>query len=228
MNKTHILFVDDDVALGNVITLALEYAGYEVHYQTKLTGIQEVVKELQPHVIVLDVEIGDKNGMDVVPELKALAPDTPILFISSHVDAEYVVKAIGLGAVSYLKKPFEIPELLAYIRRFTNTPPASALSVGTFSFIVADNRLMQGEVMVKQLTALEGKLLKLLVLHLNRAVSREQIEQEVWGKYATESTEHSLNNYISKLRRYLAEDETIQLTTIPKVGYKLSVIFAVS
>ncbi|MDR0961576.1 MAG: response regulator transcription factor [Mediterranea sp.] len=223
MNNTNILFVDDDVALGNVITLALEYAGYEVHYQTKLTGIKEVVKELQPNIIVLDVEIGDRNGMDVVPELKVLAPETPILFISSHVDAEYVVKAIGLGAVSYLKKPFEIPELLAYIRRFTNASHSSALQVGKFSLVVDDNRLMKGEVVVKQLTALECKLLKLLVLNLNLPLSREQIEQEVWGRYATESTEHSLNNYISKLRRYLAEDETIRLNTIPKVGYKLSV-----
>ena len=61
-----------------------------------------------------------------------------------------------------------------------------------------------------------------LALNLNRTVTREQIELELWGDYVTESSEQSLNNYIAKLRKYLVEDNRLELATIPKVGYKLS------
>ena len=87
-NKIKVLFVEDDVALGNIVTLALDDSGYEAHYQTSLAGIKSVMKELQPDIIVLDVEIGTKNGIEIIPELKMFAPEIPILIISSHVGAE--------------------------------------------------------------------------------------------------------------------------------------------
>ncbi len=61
MDRIKVLFVDDDVALGNIVTLALESSGYEVHYQTSLVGVKTVAKEMQPDIIVLDLEIGAKN-----------------------------------------------------------------------------------------------------------------------------------------------------------------------
>lgn len=223
MDKIKVLFVDDDVALGNIVTLALEDAGYEVHYQTSLVGIISVVQEWQPNVIVLDVEIGAKNGIDVVPELKAIAPDTPILFVSSHIGGDNVAKALEAGAVTYLKKPFEIAELLAYINRFANSFSfhPKGVEVGLFHLRPEENLLMKGDEIVRKLSVFECKLLRLLALNLNLVVTREQIEQELWGNFATASTEQSLNNYIAKLRKYLAEDQQLELTTIPKVGYKL-------
>lgn len=114
MDKIKVLFVDDDVALGNIVTLALEEAGCEVHYQTSLAGIKNVVKEVCPDIIVLDVEIGSTNGIEVIPVLKLIAPKTPVLIVSSHGESENVMKALEAGAVSYLKKPFEIVELLVH------------------------------------------------------------------------------------------------------------------
>lgn len=222
MDKIKVLFVDDDVALGNIVTLALENSGYEVHYQTSLVGVKTVVKELQPDIIILDLEIGTKNGIDAVPELKLVAPETPILFVSSHLDSENVVKALKAGAVNYLKKPFEIVELLAYINRFVKPFRSKGIKLGIFHLKAKENLLMKNDEVVRKLSTLEYKLLKLLALNLNEAVTREQIEQELWGGFATESSEQSLNNYISKLRRYLAEDKQLELATIPKVGYKLS------
>ena len=73
------------MVLGNIVTLALEDSGYEVHYQTSLAGIKMVVKEMQPDIMVLDVEIGAMNGIVVVRELKAIVPETPVLIVSSHV-----------------------------------------------------------------------------------------------------------------------------------------------
>lgn len=221
MDKVRVLFVDDDVALGNIVSLALEDAGYEVHYQTSLAGIKTVVKEMLPDVVVLDVEIGAKNGIEVIPELKLVVPETPVLIVSSHVGSENVTKALEMGAVTYLKKPFEIVELLAYINRFAKPFCSKGMELGMFHLNAEEHLLMKGEEAVKKLSTLECKLLKMLVLGMNGTVTREEIEQELWGECVTESCEQSLNNYISKLRKYLAEDKQLELVTIPRVGYKL-------
>ena len=116
MEKTKVLFVDDDIALGQVVILALRALGYAAEYCTTLVGIQGVVQEMQPDIMVLDVEIGEKNGIDAVAELKLTAPDTPILFVSSHIAGSEVARALDAGGIAYLRKPFEMEELVAYIR----------------------------------------------------------------------------------------------------------------
>lgn len=222
MDKIKVLFVDDDVAFGNIVTLGLEDAGCEVHYQTSLAGIKTVVKEVCPDIIVLDVEIGLKNGIEAIPMLKLIAPRIPVLIVSSHGESENVTKALEAGAVNYLKKPFEIAELLAYIHRFAISSPTRGVKIGMFHLRVEENLLMKGDEVVKKLSLFECKMLKLLTMNMNETVTREQMAQELWGDSATESSEQSLNNYIAKLRRYLLEDERLNLITQPKVGYKLS------
>lgn len=221
MDKIKVLFVDDDMSLGAIVTLALEASGFEAHYQTSLAGINSVVKELNPNIIVLDVEIGTRNGIDVIPEIQAVAPKTPILFVSSHLEREYMDRALGLGAFNYLKKPFEIEDLIAYIRRFAVPFHSKGLEIGMFHLKVEDNLLMKGEEIVKKLSGFECKLLKLLALNRNEVVTRERIEQELWE--GASGSEHSLNNYIVKLRKYIAGDKRLELLTVPKVGYKLGV-----
>lgn len=110
MEKTKVLFVDDDIALGQVVILALRASGYAAEYCTTLVGIQGVVQEMQPDIMVLDVEIGEKNGIDAVAELKLTAPDTPVLFVSSHIAGSEVARALDAGGIAYLRKPFEMEE----------------------------------------------------------------------------------------------------------------------
>lgn len=222
MDKAKVLFVDDDVALGKLVMLALKTLGYRAEYCTSLVGIQGVVKEMSPNLIVLDVEIGEKNGIDAAAELKSVAPDTPILFVSSHVASSEVVRALDAGGIAYLKKPFEMEELIAYIRRYAPGFHAKGLPISRlFALRVEDNMLMKGNEPAKRLTSFESKILKLLAQNMNHAVSRKQIESELWG--GGSGSEHSLNNYIAKLRKYLAEDESLSLKVIPQVGYMLAV-----
>lgn len=220
MDKIKVLFVDDDVALGSIVTMALEASGCEVCYQSSLTAIRSVVQEFVPDIIVLDVEIGTKNGIDATPELMMIAPGVPILFVSSHLDSSEVARALKVGGIAYLKKPFEIEELLAYISRHTSLFHIEPNRIGMFTFNAEESLLMKGDEVVKKLTAFEHKLLKLLILNQNKVVAREQIVQELWdGDYGNEQ---SLNNYIAKLRKYISADNSLELLTIPKVGYKLS------
>lgn len=219
MDKIKVLFVDDDVALGTIVTAALDSSGYEVYYQSSLTAIQSVLRELRPDIVILDVEIGQKNGIEVTPELKKIAPEIPILFVSSHVDSAEVVKALQAGGIAYLKKPFEIEELLAYIDRHTMVLSSDKIEIGDLLLDTGENLLMKGKVVIKRLSAFECKLIKLFALNFNRVILRTQIEQELWEDGF--SNEQSLNNYIVKLRKYLQADSSLELITIPKIGYKL-------
>ena len=79
MGKIKVLFIDDDIALGNVVTVALDSLGYETYYQTSLVAIRSVIKELCPDILILDVEIGQKNGIEATPELRLILPDIPIV-----------------------------------------------------------------------------------------------------------------------------------------------------
>lgn len=219
MEKIKVLLADDDIALGNIVTLALEEEGYEVHYQTSAMGLTAVVKEWQPDIIVLDVALGRSNGLSLAPQLKALAPDIPLLFISSHVEAENVVQALETGAVTYLKKPFEIAELAAYLRRFTSGHRQKGITLGTLQLDPQTRELRRGDVTLHKLSTFEFRLLRLLALHPNQTVTRREIEAELWGN--GQASEQSLNNHIARLRRYLAEEPGIEIRTLPKEGYRL-------
>lgn len=220
MQKTKVLFIDDDITLGKIVTLALNESGYETYYQTSLTAIHSVIREIQPDIIILDVEIGEKNGIDITPELKIIAPETPVLFVSSHTDSDNVVKALNAGGTAYLKKPFEIEELVAYINRHANCSSSGNIPIGRLFFNAKENLLFGEDQLIRKLTLMECKLLKFLVANKNRVVTREDIGLELWGKEL--GNEQSLNNIITKLRKHLISEKETNLTTIPKVGYKLT------
>lgn len=219
MDKIKVLFVDDDVALGNIVTMVLDNSGYEVYFQSSLAGIQSVIGELKPDMIILDVEIGKKNGVDVTPALKQIAPQVPILFVSSHVDSAEVVKALRAGGIAYLKKPFEIEELLAYIDRHALVSSSNEIEIGKLLLDTGENLLKKENKVIKRLSSFECKLIRLFALNINRTLLRTQIEQELWGDGF--GNEQSLNNYIAKLRKYLRADASLELITLPRMGYKL-------
>lgn len=219
MEKQKVLLVDDDVLLGNIMTMALQEAGYEVAYQASLAAIRSVVHEWKPDVIVLDVEVGTKRSIEDVPDITAVAPQTPVLFISSHIESTDVVQAMDTGAAAYLKKPFEAEELVAYVRRYMPSFHPKGLQIGEFSLNTTESLLMRQGQVVRKLTSLECKLLQMLALHFNQTVSREEIECELWN--GRSGNEQSLNNYVAKLRRYLAESQSVEILTIPKTGYQL-------
>ena len=82
MKKIKVLFIDDDIALGNVVTVALDSLGYETYYQTSLVAIRSVIKELCPDILILDVEIGQKNGIEATPELRLILPTHPFRIVA--------------------------------------------------------------------------------------------------------------------------------------------------
>lgn len=221
--KTKVILIDDDIALGSVLTLALEEAGFDVHYQTSLVAIQSLVQEFHPNIVVLDVEVGCANGIDAFDEIKLVAATLPVLFISSHTDPAYVKRAINANGVAYLKKPFSPDELIAYINRFTrpeNIEEKVSLGDSSINWKARLFTAASGEVF--RLTPLDIRLLKLFAANLGKLLLREQLEavlQEEDG-YSV-SASQTLNNYILRLRKYFTSDSRVAIRTIPRKGYQM-------
>lgn len=220
MDTIKVLLVDDDVMLSSIITTALKDEGYEVHYQSSLTGITTILNEFKPDIMVLDVEIGTGDSIDNASELKMAAPGTPILYISSHTESHEVARALKSGAVAYLKKPFSVEELIAYVDRHAHPVSNTIIKIGSLELDIQTRTIYQASKELKRLSKLEFSLLKLLYSHKGEIVSYEKIE-ELWEDAIM--NEHSLYNYIVKLRKILAADPDISISTIGGNGYMLLV-----
>lgn len=145
MNDIKVLIVDDDSTLGSTLVVGLEALGMKPIYQTSLAGLQAVVSSSHPNIILLDVEVGEDNSIEQMQQLKLNAPNIPVIFMTSHTDANYLTKAMGEGAIAFLKKPFEIDEVAAYIQRFAQKEKtldvASVVGIGKYSLNVNTREL---------------------------------------------------------------------------------------
>lgn len=219
---TKVLLVDDDIDLGGFINTALASLGYEVHFQNSLVGINGIIKEFGPNVIVLDVEIGKQNGIEEAENILKFYPNTPVIFISSHTQIENISKGLSAGGVCFLKKPFEIQELEAYIQRFSyDNSNENTIPIGMYSLELINQKLVFKEEIVKHLSPLEKNGLLLLIKNVNKVVTRDEFGKELWGDEFGQAYEAPLNNLISKLRSMVKKDTRISIKTIKYQGYKL-------
>lgn len=225
MDHIKVLIVDDDAVLGATLTLGLENLGMQPIYQTSLAGLQAVVESSHPDIILLDIEVGDNNSIEQMQQIKLYAPHTPVIFMTSHVDAGYLPKAFGEGAVAFLKKPFEIDELAAYIQRFAHGDQtqdvASMINMGKYSLSINSRDLSFDKKIECRLTAKQFQVLKLLLKNSGDNITRQQLRKELWPD--GNASDASLDNYISQLRKIFAKDERIQIVTIPKIGFRLEI-----
>ncbi|MFR9525053.1 MAG: response regulator transcription factor [Rikenellaceae bacterium] len=229
MNNKKILLIDDDPVLGSILLISLQKEGYTVHYQNTLSGLQETLITFAPNVIILDVEIGNQNGIDALPAIKNIIGGTPVIFISSHTQSDFISCAIREGGSVYLKKPFDTEELLAYIEKFLQNSviETNIIKFGMWSLLPDTHTLIlntNDKTAPIKLTKKEYKLLELLVLNRKRVVLRAEIIAELYNQNIDNTIEMSINNFISKLRKYLSAHKSVQLRTVHGVGYKIVII----
>lgn len=224
MESIKIIMVDDDLEFGQIHGKMLTRLGYKVHFQTSLAGIEEAIRVFSPSIIVLDVEIGEENGIKKAKELIAIYPEIPILFVSSHHDIDYLTEGIVAGGVHYLKKPFDIKELDVYIKRFANKRSVTKdTPIGNYLLRSDTRQLFYEGVLLGKLQPLEKNLLVILWKNKNRPVSIELFATEIWGEKHAFEIGPSIQNTISKLRKLLNKDEQVQIYTIKGEGYQLTI-----
>jgi DNA-binding response OmpR family regulator len=220
-----ILVIEDEPQMRLGLRDNLELEGYEVETATDGTEGLAKAATFSPDLVLLDVMLPKKNGFDVCRELRARASSMPIVMLTARSAETDKVLGFELGADDYVTKPFSISELLARVRavlRRAGTQPAQAdaIRIGDLEVDFKLHQARRGKERV-EFTAREFDLLRYLVEHTGRVVTREQILNEVWG-YEEFPTTRTIDNFVAKLRQKI---ETLphapeHILTIHGSGYK--------
>ena len=223
-----LLLVEDDANLCYIIRGGLEdmIGGYEVLTASDGDEGLCIWKEQRPDVIVSDIEIPGMDGYEMVRRIRETDEDTPILFTSGRVSPKDVVKGYELGVNNYIKKPFLAEELDAHIgallkmKRGAGAKNESEVyKIGeNYVFDAAHAVLKQPSGLQKTMTQREAKLLQMLCEKKNEVVRREAILSKLWDTEDDFFASRSLDVFVSRVRKLLAEDEQVQLKTIKGIG----------
>ena len=229
MNKPQILFVEDDIAVGNLIATTLRTNGYR--FTEAPTGEEAIIQASShnPDVILLDLGLPDMEGIDVIRRVRGWS-NVPIIVISARSEDADKITALDAGADDYLTKPFSVDELMARLRAtqrrlaYTNTsaPADSAFVNGALRVDYAANTAsVNGEEL--RLTPIEYRLLCLLAQNVGKVLTHTFITQKIWGK-SMESDIASLRVYMAMLRRKIESasgSETQYIQTHIGIGYRM-------
>jgi len=227
-NKVNLLFVEDDTNLGFVIKDQLKMAGYAVTWaQNGADGLKMLLNH-DFDIAILDVMLPKLNGFELAEELVENKPDLPFLFLTAKSMLEDKVKGLKLGQ-DYITKPFEFQELELRIKNildsklYLNKTEAQEVSftIGKYEFDYVNQFLSKGD-SEQKLTKKEADLLRMLCLHKNEVMNRESALKSIWGN-DDYFNGRSMDVFISKIRKYLKDDENIQIINIHGVGFKLAV-----
>jgi two-component system alkaline phosphatase synthesis response regulator PhoP len=221
-----VLVVDDERSIVDLVRGYLEREGYDVHSAFDGPSALDLVRDLKPDVVVLDVMLPGIDGIEVCRQLRRDS-DAYVLMLTAR--AEEVDRIIGLtvGADDYLTKPFSPRELVARVRAMLRRPrnstapnPESEEPLLRLGEIVVDrgrHTVTRGRVPI-DLTAREFAILAMLAEHPGRVFARTQILDRVWESEFYD--EHVVEVHVANLRRKLDPDPTRYIETVRGVGYR--------
>lgn len=221
-----ILFVEDEEDLTLIVADTLRGQGYEVI--TAADGIDGLdrFKSEGADIVVADVMMPKMDGFSMAKEIRKLSPTVPLLFLTAKSTIDDVEEGFEIGANDYLKKPFELRELIvrikALLRRFnTNRGEDLKYPLGSYMFNVSTQTLsLDGQSV--ELSHFEARLLELLATNIGKTVDASELMVAVWQRDEP-SNRNSLHGYIHKLRRALRQDPSISIINQRGFGYMLTI-----
>ena len=213
----HILIVEDDEAISNLIKLNLTIVGYKVSQIFNGLDVLPALTQNTFDLILLDIMLPGMDGFSLLSHITPL--DIPVIFLTAKNSLTNKVTGLKLGAEDYIVKPFEAVELLARIEVVLRRYCKTNLSLTFKNLIIyEDERLVKKDEENIELTLKEFDLLVLLIKNKNMALSREYLLEKVWGyEYLGET--RTIDTHIQKLRKKL--DLTDSIKTVYKIGYRL-------
>jgi len=227
--KPKILYVEDDIDLSFVTKDNLELKGYEITHCKDGQEGWEAFGNTDFDLCILDVMLPKVDGFTLAKKVREINEDIPIIFLSAKSLKEDRIEGLVVGGDDYITKPFSIQELALKVEVFLRRNKISSgknssksiFQIGAFSFNSHSLELsFKGS--AKRLTSREAELLKYLCINQDQVVKKEDILLEVWDSDSYFNS-RSLDVFISRLRKYLRDDPTIQINNIHGIGFILSV-----
>ncbi|CAG4988345.1 putative transcriptional regulatory protein TcrX [Dyadobacter sp. CECT 9275] len=227
-NNGKVLLVEDEAALGQIISDVLMIKGFKViHITDGALAYSTYLKE-KPQIIVLDVMLPAVNGLDIAGRIRQEDKQTPILFLTARSTTEDLIKGFTAGGNDYIKKPFDLEELAIRMEVLMNRNRLLAVTehraedrvaIGIFQYDRMRHTLLYAGRLIR-LSARESEVLTILYQHRTRLLTRKTLLLEVW-KNDDFFSSRSLDVYISKLRRHFHPDPSVQIINHRGFGYKL-------
>ncbi|HEY4785022.1 MAG TPA: response regulator transcription factor [Bacteroidales bacterium] len=224
--KIRILLAEDDENLGILLKDYLQAKNYEADL---LTDGEKAFKSFQRNLYdlcILDVMMPIKDGFTVAKEIRAINKDIPIMFLTAKSLKDDILLGFKIGADDYLTKPFNMEELLfrieAILRRTKAESKFSGQTVyklGKYTFDFQKQALTSDET-VHKLTTKESELLKLLCDNLNDVLERNYALKSIWEDDSYFNA-RSMDVYITKLRKYLKDEPSVEILNVHGKGFKL-------
>jgi DNA-binding response OmpR family regulator len=219
-----ILLVEDDASILRGLTMNLGLEGFKTIAARDGEEALKFARQHHPDLILLDLMLPKRAGTEVIRELRADDPDTPIVVLSAKDQEGDKVLALSLGADDYVTKPFSLAELLARIRAALRRRRRQSVghTVGEVTLDVAGRRILVAGVEAES-TAREFDLLRFFMEHPGVVFTREQLMQQVWGPDHF-GTVRTVDNFVGRLRQKIEDDpnEPKHLETVRGVGYRFN------
>lgn len=221
--KIKILLAEDESSLGIIIKESLESRNFIVTLCENGEVALEKFKKSNFDALVLDIMMPKKDGFNVAEEIRQINRTIPILFLTAKSQTEDVVKGFKIGCNDYIKKPFSIEELIVRIISLTSrqqqVSKKTNYTLGEYQFNI-ENQLLTHKSATFKLTNRESLLLELLIQHKGEIINREIILNTVWENDDFFSG-RSMDVFITKLRKKLNLDSTVEIINSRGRGYKL-------
>lgn len=230
LNLTHmkakILFIEDERDLSLIVCDTLRQQGYEV--TAAFDGMDGLAKyrEESADLIIADVMMPRLDGFAMAKEIRRLSSRVPIIFLTAKSSIDDVEEGFDIGANDYLKKPFELRELLVRVKALLRNRPqcktdTTVYSIGNYKFDATNQLLIFGG-NETPLSNIETRILARLAANVGTTVDASELMIAVWGRDEV-SNRNSLHGYIHKLRQALRHDSGIAIINQRGFGYMLTV-----
>ncbi|MBE5856080.1 MAG: response regulator transcription factor [Lachnospiraceae bacterium] len=218
-----ILFLEDDPAIATGLEYSLKNEGYEVKWVSKVSDAMAAVSSETFDLCILDINLPDGNGYEVCKEIKKNL-EIPVIFLTAYDDEVNVVMGLDYGADDYISKPFRVRELMARIktvmRRYSSAGGEGVIKIGNITINTKQAKVLKDGVDV-ELTAVEYKLLLILLNNRGVVLSRNKLLENMWDIEGDFVNDNTLTVYIKRLRDKIEEDSANPaiVKTVRGLGY---------
>ena len=223
--SNRILLVEDDTTLSMIISETLQRDGF--HVLTAGDGEDGLRKFTRygADLIIADVMMPRMDGFEMGRKIRQISQNVPLLFLTAKSEIDDIVEGFELGANDYLKKPFKMLELIVRIKallRRNIRDEDNRFEIGNYTLDLSTQMLSNPDKGNIELSLIEAKLLKELIVNVGHTVDASTMMQLIWQRDDPYSR-NSLHGFIHKLRHYLRHDQSISLINQRGIGYMLTI-----
>ena len=215
-----ILLVEDDISLGQTLQERLSKDYKVIWAQTVTLAWSHFSKDKDFDLVLLDVGLPDGNGFDLAAKIKESSAQTLFLFLTAQADAESRLKGFELGAEEFIPKPFHLKELLIRVKHVLEAHSVSReLQLSDCSINFSEMTIRQKNGTIEYPAVNDMKILQLLIDKSPRALSRDEIINQIWGIDKNPS-HRTIDNIIVRLRQLLGSDGETYIRSVRGIGYQ--------